>query len=67
MADVEVECLDTATLKWYELPEDSKEEILACLPLEWLCKSRGICSENLVTKNLAYDCTMCGLDPYDHR
>lgn len=40
---MEVECLATAS--WYELAEDTKEDILARLPPECLCRSRAVCKE----------------------
>lgn len=30
---------------WYELSKDMREEILALLPLEWLCRCRSVCKE----------------------
>lgn len=35
----------SARASWYELPEDTKEDILACLPLESLCRSRAVSQE----------------------
>lgn len=30
---------------WYELPEDIREQILAALPVDCLCRSRSVCKE----------------------
>jgi len=43
MAEVEPEYSPSAG--WYELPEDTREEILALLPLECLCRSRSVCKD----------------------
>jgi len=43
MAEVEEEC--SASAAWSELPEDTREEVLAFLPLDCLCRSRSVCKE----------------------
>lgn len=44
MAEVEEESLASAD-GVYRLPEDTREEILAMLPLDCLCKCRSVCKE----------------------